>query len=75
MSDKPHEIPEADVMLGLSMEDWDWLLAYLPVAILELRPNAPARMRVESILAYLARQYSHQRAALEKTENTAGAPT
>lgn len=68
------EIPEADVMLGLSMKDWEWLLNCL-ASRYYLAHSSEDDRREAWLVGLLSGQWGRQRAALEKTENTAGAPT
>ena len=61
MADK-HESKEAEVSLSLSMEDWGWLLNYVLTGVrLQLRPDSPARIQVERIVAHLDGQYHYHR--------------
>lgn len=78
MSDKPNET-EADVMLGLKMEDWEWFLGCIEAASSGMvNANCKSRVpiaaewnavhdRIRRLWFHLNNQYRRQRAALGKT--------
>lgn len=62
MSDKPNEIPEADVMLGLPRAEWGWVLLRLDY-LYHCTPGADGE-RLRRSTMHLRDQYRGQLAAL-----------
>ena len=57
-----HKNEEGAVSLSLPREDWKWLLNYVLTGVrLQLRPDSPARMQVERIVAHLDGQCHYRR--------------
>lgn len=70
MSDKPHET-EADVLLGLKMAEWEWLLQRL-ASKYYLAHNLEGDEREAWLVGLLSGQYRRQRALLETTAKKTG---